>query len=163
METEFYICEFCQTEFKPKRRKAQKFCSATCRVKNHHHKNKVTIESVTVPTNEQFNAEVLESTLVADKTKIDKISPAGIGNAALGTLAADAAKALANHVLGSAENDPATKGDIQELKNLFKKRFILITNLPPRPDGSRAYFDMETSSQVYFSFRNAHNALNYGI
>ena len=151
METEFYTCEFCQSKFKPTRRKSQKFCSATCRSKNHHHKNKVKIESITVPTNEQCNTEVLESTILSDKTKIEKVSIAGVGNAALGTLVADGTKAVVKHLFGSAQNDPATKGDIQELKNLLNKRYFPVKNLKPDAWGDFPYFDMVTSTIVYLS------------
>lgn len=35
MESHHYTCHYCQKEFVPKRRKVQKFCSTSCRVRHH--------------------------------------------------------------------------------------------------------------------------------
>ena len=153
METEFYICEFCKTKFKPNRRKVQRFCSTTCRVKNHHHKNKVEkpLANTTIPKSE---TEVMESTVFKpDKLKIDKMSAAGVGNAAAGIATFELAKKL----LTSKNNIPATKGDIQNLTinihkmtELINKRYFLIHNLAQKYDGALPYFDMGTGNVIYF-------------
>ncbi len=149
MEAEFYICEFCQTKFKPNRRKAQRFCSSTCRVKNHHHKNRIE-KPLAIATIPEIETEVMASTIFKpDKLKVEKMSAAGIGNAAAGTLLADSVKAVANHIFGSAQNDPATKGDIQELKNLINTRYFKINNIDTRYDGALPYFDKSTGNVIY--------------
>ena len=150
MEIEFYICEFCRTAFKPARRKVQRFCSDTCRSKNHHHKNNAIKPPLNVPSIQNIETEVMESTILApDKLKVEKMSVAGIGNAAAGNLLADGVKAIAKNIFGSAENDPATKGDIQELKNLINTRYFKINNMDTRYDGAQPYFDKSSGTIVY--------------
>ena len=151
MEIEFYTCEFCKTEFKPARRKIQRFCSDTCRSKNHHHKNNAIKPQLIVPSKHEIETEVMESTILApEKLKIEKMSAAGIGNAAAGSLLADGVKAMAKNLFGAAENDPATKKDIQELKNLINTRYFKVHNLENRYDGAEPFFDMSTNTIVYF-------------
>ncbi|WP_146740281.1 hypothetical protein [Flavobacterium lacus] len=78
--------------------------------------------------------------------KIDKMSFAGVGNAAAGV----AAIKLVESIFTSEENKPATKKDIEMLKKaLSKDRYKLMENLIPRPDGYRAYFDSFTNNLVY--------------
>ena len=145
MEKHLYICKFCQKEFKPTRRKAQKFCSATCRSKNHHHKNKVAAKTSKEIVTETFKEPE------KNKIAIDKLSTAGVGNAALGTLAANTATALAKQIFVSENNKPATKGDIQELKDLINTRYFEVHNVSPDPYGNKAYFDMSTNKIVYYN------------
>ncbi|MUH36954.1 hypothetical protein D9O36_13965 [Zobellia amurskyensis] len=76
--------------------------------------------------------------------KIDSMSVAGIGNAAAGTLAADALKSI----FTDRYNKPATKGDLIALGNKIQ-RFQLVKNLAPGIGGALPYFDMETKNIVY--------------
>jgi hypothetical protein len=153
METEFYICEFCKTKFKPNRRKVQRFCSTSCRVKNHHHKNKVE-KPLAIAAIPNIGTEAMDSTIFKpDKHKVDKMSLAGVGNAAAGTAAFELAKKL----LTPKNNIPATKSDIQDLTinihkmtELINKRYFLIHNLAQKYDGALPYFDMGTGNVIYF-------------
>ncbi len=135
MDTKEYSCEYCHEHFIPKRRYVQRFCSTSCRVKAHHQKTKKSNDKLMGAENKN-----------QDKTKIEKMSLAGVGNAAAGTFAAN----LLNNVFTSGENKPATKKD---LKNLEQKlnRYQKITNLPPNTLGQTPYFDMELKKVVYLS------------
>ena len=75
----------------------------------------------------------------------DKMTWAGVGNAAAGTLAIN----LATNLFTKEENKPATKGDIQRLLKEGMPKFILIKNIPPRSDGFRAYFDTTKQILIY--------------
>ncbi|WP_111710144.1 hypothetical protein [Lutibacter citreus] len=145
MEKQLYTCEFCQKKFEPTRRKAQKFCSATCRSKNHHHKNK---KSNSVSQEKSKNTSKSKK---KGKNQIDKVSTAGVTNAFLGTMASDASLAALKKIFTPEENKPATKGDIQELKNLINTRFFLAQNVNPDPYGKIAYFDIATNKIVYYN------------
>ena len=145
MEKHLYICKFCQNEFKPTRRKAQKFCSATCRSKNHHHKNKITNKTSKEKEPKTFKEPE------KNKIAIEKMSPAAVGNAALGTLTANAVTAVAKEIFVSENNKPATKGDIKELKELMESGYFEVHNVSPDPYGNKAYFDMSTNNIVYFN------------
>jgi hypothetical protein len=80
MESHHYTCNYCQKEFIPKRRKVQKFCSSSCRVRHHQaSKGRKARQS------QALGQPVQESKAM----EVEKISAAGIGNAALGTTAAD--------------------------------------------------------------------------
>jgi hypothetical protein len=134
MKKEFYTCEYCFKEFVPKRRRIQKFCSDSCRVKSHHAKNKV--KKLTEP-------EIIQN----DKptiNKVEQISPAGVGNAALGTLIVEALKFLST----SSENKKATKGDIEKLLSSLK-RYHKVENLPLNEQGKTPYFDLQTNEIIY--------------
>ena len=145
MEKYLYICKFCQKEFEPTRRKAQKFCSATCRSKNHHHKNIITNK-----TSKEIEPKTFKKP-EKNKIVIEKMSPAAVGNAVLGNLAANAVTAVAKEVFVSEKNKPATKGDIQELKDLINTRYFEVHNIKPDPWGRKAYFDLSTNKIVYYN------------
>ena len=145
MEKHLYICKFCQKKFEPKRRKAQKFCSATCRSKNYNHKHKVVDKTLNEEISETISAKEI------NKNSIEKMSASGVGNAALGTLVANTATALAKEIFVSENNKPATKGDIQELKQLINTRYFEVHNVSPDPYGNIAYFDMSTTKIVYYN------------
>lgn len=150
-ETYLYNCEYCDKEFEPKRRRVQKFCSATCRSKHWHHLNSKD-EYSTTPT------ELIETTKeikpkkkkVKSKYKntslgkIDKISTAGIGNAAAGTLAVS----LLTTFLTKEKDKPATKGDLAKVIRHIE-RYQPVENLPFNDLGQKPYFDMETKTIVY--------------
>ena len=145
MEKHLYICKFCQKEFERTRRKAQKFCSATCRSKNHHHKNKITNK-----TSKEIEPKTFKKP-EKNKIVIEKMSAAAVGNAALGTLAANTATAVAKEIFVSENNKPATKGDIKELKELMESGYFEVHNVSPDPYGNKAYFDLSTNKIVYYN------------
>tara|TARA_R110002049_G_scaffold181272_2_gene348571 strand:- start:197072 stop:197317 length:246 start_codon:yes stop_codon:yes gene_type:complete len=76
----------------------------------------------------------------------EKISFAGVGNAAAGVAAVEIAKTM----FTPAENKSATKKDIQELKALLiKSRYLLIKNLRRDSSGRKPYYDVQTGNVVY--------------
>lgn len=136
-DTKFYTCEYCYKEFEPKRRRVQKFCSNTCRSKAHHAKKTSTpvtkkTDGLSVPNN-------------LPKTTNEKMSATGIGNAAVGSLAADALKSL----FTKEQNKPATKGDLALLLEKLNSRYHLITNLAPNALGRHPYFDVVEGVVVF--------------
>ncbi|WP_321827252.1 hypothetical protein [Maribacter dokdonensis] len=135
MDTKHYICNYCHEEFIPKRRYVQKFCSATCRSKAHHQKTKA---GNLLPLKQVTN----------NNTKIEKMSAAGIANAAAGTIAADVLKrAFTNN-----NDKPATKGDILALSQKIE-RYHRVLNIALGANGELPYFDMVTKQIVYFKIR----------
>lgn len=137
MEKEFYNCKYCFKEFEPTRRRAQKFCSNTCRSKAHHAKKSIkNIKGITVPENTQNSKPTTN--------KVEKMSFAGLGNAAAGSLTADGLK----HLFTDPKNRPATKADIAEIASKIK-RYHKILNLPPNLQGALPYFDLETKNVIY--------------
>lgn len=132
IEGKHYICKYCYREFVPTRRHVQKYCSNSCRSKAHHIKNRNN-----VPTSiEQSPSNVTNKT--------EKMTMAGIGNATVGSLAADAIKTI----FTGHDNRPSTKGDINILLNKIK-RFHRVLNLPFGTNNSVPHFDMETKNIVY--------------
>ncbi|QNM84602.1 hypothetical protein H9W90_10375 [Polaribacter pectinis] len=140
MEEREYTCQYCKKDFVPKRRKIQRFCSASCRVSFHRFKNvDVSIKS----TNLQIKEEKEES-----KTKIEQVSVAGVANAALGIGLVEVAK----NILISEQDKPATKGDIVRLvANL--KRYHKIKNMAVNQFGQIPHFDLEKGELVYFGVK----------
>jgi len=143
MEKHLYICKFCQKEFEPKRRKAQKFCSATCRSKNYNHKHKVVDKTLNEEISETISAKEI------NKNSIEKMSASGVGNAALGTLLAETATALEKKAYTQLENKPATQKDNPELKDLINTRYFEVHNIKPDTWGRKAYFDLSTCKILY--------------
>ena len=148
MDTFKYICKYCHNQYIPKRRYSQKYCSNSCRSKAYHRRqiekngtDHVVAENNTTP----HPAIIPNETTMPIKQSVEKISVAGVGNAAAGTLIAD----LIKHAFQGEGNRPATKNDIAAL---FQKleRYHLITNLPPRAFGKFPYFDLQTNMVVYF-------------
>ncbi|MGO4906319.1 hypothetical protein [Flavobacterium sp. W20_MBD1_R3] len=127
-------CNFCGINYKPKRRFVQRFCSDSCRSLNHI-KNKNQSE-LSVPNN---------PTKTNNPIQVDKMSIAGVGNAVAGALAVN----FATNIFTKEENKPATKKDIKEIKSLLMTRYHSIKNVPPRPDGARPFYDLQTQSLVY--------------
>lgn len=130
METRTYECQYCKKEYVPKRRKVQRFCSNSCRVRSHQLRNREVKLSKPIPKK--------------DKTKIDQISAAGAGNAALGCLIVK----VGTNILTKEENMPATKKDIKELTSSLK-RYHKIKNLPLNEFGQTPYFDLEKGEIIY--------------
>ena len=141
MENYLYICAYCGKQYKPKRRRKQKYCSNSCRTNAFNAKKK---NSLAKPeTNKPEN----------QLQKIDKMSWAGVGNAAAGTLAVNALSSL----LTREENKPVTKKDFKEIKDLLIKRYHPISNMRPDAYGNQPYFDLETKSVVYLKKENYGN------
>ena len=141
MENYLYICAYCGKQYKPKRRRKQKYCSNSCRTNAFNAKKK---NSLAKPeTNKPEN----------QLQKIDKMSWAGVGNAAAGTLAVNALSSLRNRE----ENKPVTKKDFKEIKDLLIKRYHPISNMRPDAYGNQPYFDLETKSVVYLKKENYGN------
>ena len=132
MDTKYYTCRYCHEEFIPKRRHVQKFCSATCRSKAHHQKNKNVILKPTMEASTPIN-------------KIGRMSAAGIGNATAGAIAANAI----TNIFTNQNNKPATKGDILALGQKIE-RYHRVLNIAVGINGELPYFDMVTKQIVYF-------------
>ncbi|WP_121053048.1 hypothetical protein [Lacinutrix venerupis] len=132
MDRYTYNCNYCGVEYTPKRRYKQKYCSNSCRVNAFTKRKKVTRN---LPTKE--NQE--------KPSTINKMSWSGVGNAAVGTLATN----IVTNIFTKEENKLATKGDIKKLINKTHQGVILIKNLPPRYDGTRAYFDTAQQILIY--------------
>ena len=101
METRLYECYYCKKEYLPKKRGLQKFCSNSCRVRSHQLKNKKTNV-----------AEVIKEKTKTEKTKIEQMSLAGVGNAA----AAMFGFKIITDLMTKFENKQATKQDVIQLK-----------------------------------------------
>lgn len=128
MESYHYTCHYCKKEFIPKRRKVQKFCSDSCRVRNHQLRQKL-------------NKPAQPNT---SKTKVDQVSVAGVANAAIGTTAAD----LVKNLLTAEQNKTATKADLKRLEEMLQ-RYHKVSNIKNLSDGRAPYFDMQLKMVVY--------------
>ena len=137
MESYLYTCQYCAKDYKPNRRKKQKYCSNSCRVRAFKIRN---TETKNLPTKENESDK---------KLKIEKMSLAGVGNAAVGSLAANLATNLAINLLTKEENKPATKKDLTNLISSLKQRYYPILNIPLRIDGAKAYYDTELKILIY--------------
>jgi len=140
-ESKFYTCEYCSKEFEPKRRRVQKYCTDTCRSKAFY--SRKTNDLPAKIDNKLSQPQPISPT--PTKNKIDSMSTSGVGNAAIGTLLADGLKAIAT----SNKNKPATKGDLDALKNLLTSRYLPINNLQLDQFGNRPYYDVEMKCVVY--------------
>jgi hypothetical protein len=146
-ETYTYICHYCQKKYVPTRRKAQKFCSASCKVRNHQEKNK------TSNSTENNKAVSLKEKQSSPSKPTNHL--ADIGKAAVGNLAAQGVTSLFTPL----KNKPATKGDIENLSKLITGgRYRKIVNFSPNQLGQIAYFDLQTNRMVYES-NNLSNCL----
>lgn len=133
MDNYLYRCQYCGKDYKPNRRKKQKYCSNSCRTRAFVTKNSTGLSIV--------KKEVEKK----EPLKVEKMSLAGVGNAAAGTLAVNALTSL----FTSEENKPATRKDLQNLANNLKQRYHLIINASESIDGKKPYYDMETKTIVY--------------
>ncbi len=134
MENHLYICNYCSKSYKPKRRKKQKYCCNSCRTRAYMLRN---------PKSTLNKPDLVKES--KEKTKIDQISFAGVGNAAIGTLAVN----MVSNLLTSDGNKPATKNDIKNLTSKLTNRYHPINNIPIRYDGAKAFYDSETETYVY--------------
>ncbi|QNM84548.1 hypothetical protein H9W90_10540 [Polaribacter pectinis] len=133
MEPRMYVCEYCKKEYLPKRRRVQKFCSDSCRVRKHQLKSSKISKELSLK----------ENIVQKEKTKIEAVSFAGVGNAALGNLAVKTLSTL----FTKEENKPATKGDILKLTKLI--RYQEIRNLSKDLLGKKPFFDTVLKIVVY--------------
>ncbi|MUH35512.1 hypothetical protein D9O36_06655 [Zobellia amurskyensis] len=133
------ICSYCGDGFIPTRRGAQKFCSNSCRSRNWQSKQRDKSK------NQALNKPHNEGLQISKTTTGEKMSLAGVGNAATGVAVVE----LAKNMLTSAENKPATKKDIQELKTLIKSRYLPIKNLGKDATGRTPNYDVLTGYLVY--------------
>ena len=139
MEKFLYQCQYCGKEYKPNRRHKQIFCSNSCRT-NSHIRNKKLKSSI---SSENSNE-------IVKPNQIEKMSWAGVGNAAAGTVIAQGLITMAKKIVTNDDDKPATKKDIAILSKAIKKeRYYPIDNIPLRLDGAKAFFDMETLTYLY--------------
>jgi hypothetical protein len=88
--------------------------------------------------------QIQQKSKKVESAKTESMSWVGIGNAAAGTLAVNALSSL----FTNDENKPATKKDINDVKNLIS-RFHPVKNLTHNRFGNAPFYDVETKSIVY--------------
>lgn len=138
MDNYIYLCHYCGKDYIPKRRNFQKYCCNSCRTNAFIKRKKAKGLSITSsPKNKIINSE---------PTKIDKMSLAGVGNAAAGT----AIIKMAESLFTSEINKPATKGDLKNLEAKIVKRYYPVYNLAVNINGQKPYFDIQQNRIVYF-------------
>lgn len=133
MENYLYTCQYCGKEYKPNRRKKQKYCSNSCRTRAFQLQNSKLALAVPAVVKKP------------ESVKIDKMSFAGVGNAVAGV----AVVKLAERLFTADENKPATKKDLKDIKELLIKRYHPIANMRPDIYGKYPYFDLETKNIIY--------------
>lgn len=133
MENYLYTCQYCSKQYKPNRRQKQKYCSNSCRTRAFVIRK---VKTLHLPSVENKNLE---------EKKSEGMTWGKVGSAAAGTLAVN----IATNLFTREENKPATKKDIKEIKSLLMNRYNSVKNVPPRPDGARPFYDMQTQSLVY--------------
>ena len=134
MDKYLYTCQYCGKEYKPNRRHKQRFCSNSCRVNSFNRNNK---KNLIVKTNTE--------TEIKKPVKIDAMSWSGVGNAAAGVLAVN----MVSNLLTKNENKPATKKDLENLKNSLKARYQPVLNMSSRFDGAKPFYDLKTQNIIY--------------
>jgi hypothetical protein len=145
MENYLYTCQYCGKDYKPNRRKKQKYCSNSCRTRAFVVK-KGNVLGLSKP-------EIQKK----ENNKIESMSFAGVGNAAVGTLAIN----VLSNFLTSEENKPATKKDIKEVKDLLISKYHIIKNMQPDSFGNLPYYDIESKSVVYLIKPMSHGDKKY--
>ena len=133
MDKYSYTCHNCGKDYIPKRRGVQKYCSNSCRTRAFMLRNYKT--GLSVP-----------DTKKKEPTKIETMSLAGVGN----TVAGVAVVKLAESLFTPEANKPATKSDIKKLEAKIIKRYYPVKNLPLNLNGLKPYFDVNSSTVVYF-------------
>jgi hypothetical protein len=136
MDNFLYQCQYCGKEYKPNRRHKQIFCSNSCRTNSHIRNKKLKLQ---IPSNNTAEVSKLN--------QIEKMSMAGVGNAAAGAFIAKEVKDFFTRP----ENKTATRKDINELITALKGRYFPIKNGPIREDGAKPYYDIQTQNYVYFN------------
>jgi len=119
---------------------AQKYCSHACRTNAWRLRNKKKDKVKTIVAGQ--NEKAIE---------VEKMSLAGVGNAATGAAIVE----LTKIVLTKDENKPATKKDLNALKEiLLGKRYFPILNMQRNKTGELPYFDINTNSVVFIKNTN---------
>jgi len=132
------LCNYCGKEYVPRRRGVQQFCSNSCRSRNWQINQKKKELLTVKKEQERSEVEIIPQS--------DKLTAAGIGNAAIGTAAVDFAK----HLLTPEHKRNATKEDISKLSSLMKgQRYFPVNNVPNDPFGRKPFFDIETGNIIY--------------
>jgi hypothetical protein len=130
------ICIHCNDDYTPTRRGVQKFCSKSCKSRYWYLKQNFEKKEITVS----------DHNIVAPQNlKVEKMSLAGVGNAAAGIAVVEATK----YLLTSPENKPATKKDIQEIKALLTQQYLPVNNLAMNYFGQYPFYEVETGNIVY--------------
>ena len=137
-ETKYYTCEYCFKEFEPKRRRVQKYCSNSCRSSAYQQRKANSNHT-------KDNLPKLQDSDVPQVPQKEKISAAGVGNAALGSLAADGVKSI----FTPRKNKPATKGDIDLIIEKLGGRYHFVKNLQPNAYGDHPFYDLLEGKIVY--------------
>lgn len=137
MENYFYTCQYCRKEYKPKRRKVQKYCCNSCRTRAFVLKN---LKGLSL---------VKSDPKKPDQIKIDKMSLAGVGNSIAGNLIAKGIEQAAKTIFVKEEDKPATKKDVTNLLKALNDRYQPISNMPNRFDGAKPFYDYETQTIIY--------------
>ncbi|WP_372521218.1 hypothetical protein [Mesoflavibacter sp.] len=136
LEPKYYTCNYCKQDFVPKRRRVQKYCSNSCRSSAYQlrkgNKNNLPATNNTKPVTEQN----------------DKMTLAGVGNAAVGSMVAGGLVKL----FTNEKNKPATKGDIDLLVQKLGGRYHLVKNLQPNAQGALPHYDLIKGIIVYLQF-----------
>ncbi|MFC7444783.1 hypothetical protein [Mesoflavibacter profundi] len=137
LDPKHYTCNYCQQDFIPKRRRVQKYCSNSCRSSAYQlrkgNKNNLPVANNTKPVTEQN----------------DKMTLAGVGNAAVGSMVAGGLVKL----FTNEKNKPATKGDIDLLLQKLGGRYHLVKNLQPNAQGALPYYDLIDGNIVYLNYK----------
>jgi hypothetical protein len=130
------ICHHCNVDYIPTRRGIQKFCSNSCRSRFWYLKQNFESRESKVKDHPK---------VVEQKSKDDKMTWSGVGNAFTGAAAVEVAK----NIFTPLEKKPATKKDIQELKAFIKGRYLPIKNAEKDVYGRFPYYDVVTGNVVY--------------
>ncbi|MAL60199.1 MAG: hypothetical protein CMC14_09135 [Flavobacteriaceae bacterium] len=130
-------CIQCGADYIPRRRGVQKFCSNTCRSRHWQLKQEM-------PKKKKKKA-LKKKKHSSQKNRKEKISFAGISNAAIGHTAVDLIKNIAT----PESKKPATKGDINELKSLIKGNLLPIKNMENDAFGKSPFYDVTNQLVVF--------------
>jgi len=74
-----------------------------------------------------------------------KMTYAGVGDAAAGSLLADGLKSI----FTSNSSKPVTKGDLNEILEKLNARYLLVRNIPQNNLGKHPYYDLIECVIVY--------------
>jgi hypothetical protein len=136
-DSKFYICDYCFTEYIPRRRGAQKYCSSSCRSRacQLRKANRTKTDALVPEAKAISNPQTKQMTL------------AGVGESAAGALAAN----LIIDLFTKEPNKAATKGDLKLLIETLKARYHLVKNMDRDQYGRYPYFDLVENIVVYRS------------
>ncbi|MBW2937515.1 hypothetical protein KXJ69_05325 [Aureisphaera sp. CAU 1614] len=130
-------CIQCGADYIPRRRGVQKFCSDTCRSRHWQLKQGIPKKKKKKPLKKKKHS--------LQKYQKEKITFAGISNAAIGQTAVDLIKNIAT----PESKKPATKGDINELKSLIKGNLLPIKNMENNAFGKSPFYDVTNQIVIF--------------